>query len=132
MRVLAIDPGSRKCGIAVVDMGTVLHKAIIPRDTVVESVAALLEELHPERVVVGNGTGAQPVINTLQGVLQMPIIQVDEAFTSLTARKRYLSEHPARGLLRLVPGGLRVPKEPYDDYVAIILAERYISTMTSS
>lgn len=125
MRILAIDPGSQKCGVAVVEGNTVLHKAILPRDKAIDGVVTLIAELHPERVIIGNGTGAQPVTNTLQEATEIPIIQVDEAYTSLAARKRYLSEHPARGLSRLVPVELRIPKEPYDDYVALILAERY-------
>ena len=37
----------------------------------------------------------------------------------------YWREHPPRGLMRLIPVTMQVPPVPVDDYVAVILAERY-------
>jgi hypothetical protein len=48
---------------------------------------------------------------------------IEEAGTTLAARARYFKEHPRRGWRRLLPLGLQTPPEPYDDYVAVLLAE---------
>jgi hypothetical protein len=57
----------------------------------------------------------------------MRIVLVDEKGTSLLARERYLKENPPAGWRRLLPSGMQIPKEPYDDYAALLLAERYLS-----
>lgn len=77
-------------------------------------------------VIVGDGTGSRSVLQFLTE-FGIPAGTVPERRTSEMARRRYLTEHPARGWRRLIPLGLRTPDQPYDDYVAVILAERHIS-----
>jgi hypothetical protein len=43
----------------------------------------------------------------------------------MEGRRRYLLDHPLCGLFKLVPVSLRTPGEPFDDYVAVVLAERF-------
>ncbi len=57
--------------------------------------------------------------------LPAPLVEVEERHTSEQARIRYLDATPVRGWRRLLPRALRVPETAYDDYVAIILAERW-------
>jgi RNase H-fold protein (predicted Holliday junction resolvase) len=52
---------------------------------------------------------------------------VNERNTSLEARRRYYEDHPPRGLLRLIPRGLLVPKAQLDGYAALLIIERYLS-----
>ena len=58
----------------------------------------------------------------------MTITLVDEHLTTLEARARYFVEHPPTGLKRLLPVSMQVPPEPYDDYVAVILGERFLAS----
>lgn len=58
----------------------------------------------------------------------IPIVFVDERYSSLEARDRYWQLHPPKGLTRLVPQSLRSIARPIDDVVAIILIERYWQT----
>ena len=105
MIVLAIDPGRRKCGIAVCGPGGVVARRIVP----LEDVAAVAREWaaahRVERVLLGNRTGAREV----------------------AARRRYFDDHPPRGWRRLVPRSLLLPPEAYDDYAAVLLAEAYLA-----
>jgi RNase H-fold protein (predicted Holliday junction resolvase) len=127
--VLAIDPGRSKCGLAVVDrLGHALHREIVSTLNIPSVVTALTDRFSPEAVVVGDGTGSASLIKALAAVsLSLSVVKVDEKHTSELARARFLKENPARGLERLIPGGLRTPNVAYDDYVAIILAERWIA-----
>jgi hypothetical protein len=77
-------------------------------------------------ILVGNGTGGTRVANEISADTNLPVILVDEAYSSRAAKSRYFKENPPRGLKRLVPVGLLTPCRPFDDYVAIILAERYL------
>ncbi len=126
MIVLAIDPGRRKCGIAVCGPGGVVARRIVP----LEDVAAVAREWaaahRVERVLLGNRTGAREVAARLSG-LGPPVVAVEEQGTTLAARRRYFDDHPPRGWRRLVPRSLLLPPEAYDDYAAVLLAEAYLA-----
>ncbi len=124
--VIGIDPGRDKCGLAHLRAdGSVAARAILAPDAVVGWVRRVQVE-NRARVLLGSGTGHRALGARLTeaGIAWQ---SVDETGTSAEARRRYLADHPARGLGRLVPAGLRVPDEPYDDYVALILAERALA-----
>ncbi|MGC8666911.1 MAG: pre-16S rRNA-processing nuclease YqgF [Chthonomonadales bacterium] len=131
--VMAIDPGSGKCGIAVVTSdGRILHRQIASSPCLPNTVAELYERFKPDAVLVGNGTGARRARECCLARIpaEAPVHLVEERFTSVEARQRYLKDHPPRGWRRLLPAFARVPEDPYDDYVAIILAERYFAALT--
>jgi RNase H-fold protein (predicted Holliday junction resolvase) len=124
--ILAIDPGRSKCGVAVVAAsGEVLHRGIVAAEALAEEASRLFEAFAPRAVVMGDGTGSAAAAERLTAVVGVPVERVDERHTSEAARARWLADHPARGLRRLLPAGLRTPDTPYDDYVAVILAERW-------
>ncbi|MBI3946551.1 MAG: Holliday junction resolvase RuvX [Armatimonadetes bacterium] len=127
--VLAVDPGTHKCGVAVVDAGRgVLARQVVDAADLLDAVRRLLADHPVTHLVVGDRTGSRRARALLAEVAgDRPVILVAEHLTSLDARRRYFRENPPRGLRRLVPPGLRVPPGPIDDYVAVILAERYLS-----
>ena len=130
--VLAVDPGTVKCGVAVVGRpsafggASVLHREVVQTDRLVARVLFLLAA-HPTvgAVLVGNATRGGILRRALQAALpaNFAVHSVEEAFTSQRARVRFGIEHPPRGWQRLVPSGLRTPPVPFDDYVAVLLAE---------
>src|SRR5579884_1456676 len=125
--VLAIDPGRAKCGVAVVRRdGQVLFRAIVAVEEIVEETQRLIADYSPCALIVGGGTGSRPVLQALRAAeMSVAMERVDEAHTSEAARARFVAENPAPGWQRLLPRSLRTPWRLYDDYVAIILAERY-------
>lgn len=128
--VLAIDPGTDKCGMAHVcreDDGqlTVLWRAVVPRAEVIERIREHLQA--KELLVVGKGTGSRPLVQEIsEAVPSAAVLLVDEKDTSLQARERYWEHHPRRGWRRLLPASLQLPPEMVDDFVALILAERVL------
>jgi RNase H-fold protein (predicted Holliday junction resolvase) len=126
-RVLAIDPGSGKCGVAVVQRdGQALHRDIVPVERLVAVVGDLIAAYTPCALLIGNGTGAKPLLHALEeAITGLPIHSVPESHTSEAARRRYVAANAAQGWQRLLPRSLRTPDKPYDDYVALILAERW-------
>jgi RNase H-fold protein (predicted Holliday junction resolvase) len=126
--VLAVDPGRSKCGVAIVTSGSVLLREIVDTVSLPDRAAALIHRFAPCSLVVGDGTGSAPVIQMLDSLRgDIPLVRVDESHTSELARVRYMAENPPRGLRRLLPSFLRTPEAPYDDYVAILLAERWLA-----
>ena len=126
--VLGIDPGRKKCGLAVLSVdGRVLARRVLPLDDLPQAVAALVATQPVRCIVVGAGTGSDLVLESIQHAAAGGRIVVrDERNTTLAARRRYWVENPPSGLWRLVPTTLRVPPKPHDDLVAVILAEEWL------
>ena len=125
--VVAVDPGRSKCGLAAVSREGVLEKRIVETTQVGDAAAEMAERHAAAVIVLGSRTGHQEVLERLdQAIEGLPIQRVEEDMTTLEARRRYWKENPPRGLWRLIPEGLRAPREPIDDYAAVLLAERYL------
>ena len=128
--VIAVDPGREKCGIAVVcRTGSVLWQGIVPAAEMCHTVERLATEHGAGCVVVGDRTGSLRACAALRETGpfggRLAVTTVNEHKSTEEARARYWRANPPRGLWRLVPEGLRTPPRPVDDYVAVILAERY-------
>ena len=110
--------------------GEVSYRAIVAAADVCAIVRALVEQYRPQHILCGRGTGSKSLLRSLQAAgLGMDIIPVDESYTSEAARRRYVAENPPRGLEKLLPSSLRTPSVPYDDYVAVILGERFWASL---
>jgi len=126
LRVLSIDPGSDKCGVAVVDARDgVLARGVIPTTVVSHIVRDWSAAHRPMVLLLGGGTSYRKVRQALLGV-DLPMEVVPEAFTTERARKRYFEEHPPRGWRRLIRA-LLTPPIPVDDYAAVLIAEDYMA-----
>ena len=126
--VLAMDPGRAKCGLAVVRWDrTVLARQVVPSEAALVWLARWNREYRPRYVVLGDATTAREWRERLEAVEGLPpVMLVDEARSSEEGRRRYVELH-RRGWRRWVPAGLLTPGEPYDDLVAVILAERFLA-----
>jgi RNase H-fold protein (predicted Holliday junction resolvase) len=138
MRYLAIDPGTQKAGIAIADLPDeplpeaqllralrLLHRAVLSREELLSRLPEWLERYAPQCLLLGSGTGSRVLLAQLRE--RFPSLHwelVEERNTTLQARALYFHFHPPRGWRRLLPRGLRVPPEPYDDYVALLLILR--------
>lgn len=125
--ILSIDPGSEKCGLAVVTTQTLIHKEITSRDDLVRVARSLAAQHRPDEIIIGGGTGGKALADELLRLIsEIPIRVVDESFSTQKARTRFFKDNPPRGIRRFIPRGLLTPDRPYDDYVALILAEEYL------
>ncbi|MCS7208810.1 MAG: hypothetical protein NZ874_04480 [Fimbriimonadales bacterium] len=129
VRYLAIDPGSHKAGVAVAervgDEWRVLFRAVVPQERLHETLQICIVQHAPQRFLVGAGTGAKRLLPQLREWLpQINWELIEERDTTLQARELYFRYHPPRGWRRLLPKGMRIPPEPYDDYAALALIMR--------
>ena len=123
--VLAIDPGREKCGIAVLAAdGRVLMQEVAATAELDAVVGPLIRAYEPT-VIMGNGTTSAAAKERVEE-LGSEVILVDEYRTTDAAKCAYWKAHPPRGWRRLVPRGMLVPPVPVDDFVAVILAERFL------
>lgn len=133
--ILAIDPGSEKTGMALVeDDGRLRWKAVVPSADVPEKAAALVKEENVRAVVMGNGTHHREMQARVEAALAaagraQAVALVDEKYTTEMGKARYLADHPAKGFARLLPRGFRTVSEPVDDYVAWIIGQIYLGVV---
>ena len=126
--VAAIDPGREKCGVAVVDEdGRVLEQAVIATVLLADEMTARVKEFRPERILLGNGTTSRTAEETIrEAIPDVPVEIVDEYRTTDDARIAYWKANPPSGWRRFFPTSMQVPPAPVDDFVAVILARRYL------
>lgn len=130
--VLAIDPGSSKCGMVLVrqnstDRLELIWRAVVPTEELETTIdhAQGIEEF--SMVVIGNGTRSKDVVERVrEHIPGVGLLIVDEKDTSVEARARYWEEHKRTGWRRLIPSSMQTPPEPYDDFAALVLAERVL------
>jgi len=133
--ILGFDPGKDKCGIAVMaEDGHVWEHEVVASEGAIATVRQWCERYGISVLVMGNQTTSKAWEAKLQpeftGTVEM--IKVDERYSTLEARDRYWQMYPPKGFTRLVPQGMRQPPRPIDDIVAIILIERYLTSLNTA
>ncbi|MFH0887035.1 MAG: Holliday junction resolvase RuvX [bacterium] len=130
-KILAIDPGTSKIGVALLDKsGTILYKNILRPDSLLKDLIDIINREKPVAIILGNKTAKSEISKTIREIdKNIKLVEVDEYKSSEEARKRYWCDNPPRGFRRLIPTSLQFPPRPCDDYAAVILAERYLKTI---
>lgn len=126
---VGFDPGKDKCGLAVVSaQGQVVARQVVAAAQALASLQGWVEQYQPAAVILGDRTTSRQWQARLRAALgpAAVIVPVNEHRSTLEARDRYWQATPPRGWARLLPEGLRSPPEPVDDWVAVILVERYL------
>ena len=126
--ILGFDPGKDKCGLAVMGLDRkLLYHEVVLSASAIATIQTLCEEFAISTLVMGDQTTAKTWKQKLNSELgSIPIVMVDERYSSLEARDRYWQMYPPKGLTSLIPQGFRQPPRPIDDIVAILLIERYL------
>lgn len=133
-RILAIDFGKKRTGLAVTDVLQIIANGLttVPTPTLMDFIVDYVKREPVERIVVGlpkqmnnqpseNMVRIEPFVNRLRKLLpQIPVEYVDERFTSVLA-------HQA-----MIDGGLkkkdRQRKELVDEISATIILQSYMES----
>ena len=131
--IIAIDPGTKKCGYAVVDSNlSFLQREVVSTEKIAKTIEDSLNIYKINKIILGNGTNYKSIEESLKNQFpQLKIILIEEEFSTLEAREKYFKAHPPRGIFKLIPLSLRVPLGHYDDFVAVLLAEKYFKNKKS-
>ena len=130
--VLAIDPGTSKCGLALVRRKPsneldLIWRDIVPTSDIAAALVTAAQISEFSMIIIGSGTSSRTLVETLRETLpSIGILVVDEKETTIQARERYWEHNPRRGWRRLLPATMQVPPEPVDDFAAFVLAERVL------
>lgn len=132
MRILSVDLGQARTGIAVSDFGEILASPVCTieeknRDLLIERIQNICAEKNISKIVVGlprnmdgsEGESAQKArafADELQNHTGLPIVMLDERGTTITAHK-YLNTTDTRGKKR---------KSVVDTVAATIILQNYL------
>ncbi len=127
--VAALDPGRDKCGFAVLDAaGGVRLQKVIQTLNLEQEITDTYTSYGFRFLVLGNGTTSAAAMARVKAALpDLDVVLVDEYRTTEMAKKAYWQAHPLQGWRRLLPCSMLVPPEPVDDFVAVILARRFLA-----
>ena len=129
-RILGIDPGTKRCGVAVTDSGETMafpRPALSFNEAIVDQVRMLVEEEFVAEVVVGrplalsgavtaSTTFADELWHLLIEGLEVPVVQCDERLTT-TQAQRSLHETGAT---------IKGSRDRIDSASAVVLLQHYI------
>ena len=131
-RIVAIDPGRGKCGLAVMDRQRgVLQQSVTDCSQVLSKVRDWAVCYKCSTLVIGDGTAARPIQQQLASLVRENVVRQivleNEKNSTREARQRYWLAHPPSGWRKFIPIGLLTPPCAIDDFAAIILGERYFA-----
>ncbi len=130
---LGFDPGSAKCGLAVLrSSGEILIHDVVQSEAAIDCLRTWQQRYGVTAIIMGDQTTSKIWLDRLnQSWPDAPPIQrVDERYSTLAARDRYWELYPPRGWRKLLPQGMRQPPRPVDDIAAIVLVERFLARST--
>ncbi len=134
MRILGLDPGEKRIGVAVTDPLGITAQGIDvitfhDLDTALEKVKDICREYEIEKIVVGNplnmngsvgpaSENAAMFAKKLKEKLELPVDMIDERLTSLSAERT------------LISGGVRRKerREVKDKLAAVMILENYLAS----
>lgn len=130
--ILAIDPGFKKNGLALVQRDLegrthLLWRKIVCREDLPSAVREAEANLAYDILIVGNGTRSRETVDLLRTEFpSAAILLVDESNTSQAAREKYWEHNHRPWWRRLLPSSLQTPPGEIDDFAALVLAERVL------
>jgi putative Holliday junction resolvase len=131
-RILGIDPGTKRCGIAVTDSNETLafpRPAIVVDDSLVDKLRTLVLEEESEMVVIGRPLSlsgsvtestnrADALYAQIADELPVPVVQWDERLTTSEAQR----------LMSSVGVSIRESRSRIDSASAVVLLQRFIGS----
>ena len=125
-KLISIDPGKYKCGLALVDINKkkVDQAIIINTEFLPKFVKKLISVENISKVIIGNGTTSKQNIERLK-FLKQDIIIFEEKNTTYRAKKRFFELFPIKGLRILLPKDLFIMNKNLDAISALIILEDY-------
>ena len=132
MRVLGVDPGREKSGLAVVEGDGAVHfRAVVETNSLAASVTDVVAKWGVGRIALGDSTSSREARACIEKLIathgwSIAVEAVDEKNSTLEARALYFKANPPRGWRRLLPISAQTPPCPIDDFAAEVIARRLL------
>ena len=127
--MVAIDPGTVKCGVAILDYsGLLIEGFSVNRSSFISQFKETLTLHSPLQCIVGDGTSSKALISEIQENCSIPVVVIDEFGSTLEARKLWAESEWSTGIYKYVPLIIKTLFEPssLDSYAAWALGLRFL------
>ncbi len=121
MRVLSIDPGSKKCGISVVEKDlTISELRIVRIEDLIDEIIEILEKYDDINVIViGDKTASSDIENRIKEAFfhkKIEIVKVEEEYSTQEGKEEFIRR---KGFWK------SIFKSNFDEWASYILAKRF-------
>ena len=125
-QVIAIDPGTSKCGIVVADLKEkkVCEAVVIESKNLIKYVKQIYKKDDDFQLVIGNGTSSKRYIKNLNRFISNLVI-AEEKNSTFRAKQRYFEIFPLRGIRWFLPKEIFILNKNLDALAALIIMEDY-------
>ncbi len=125
-KVIAIDPGTTKCGLVLASIKhKIVYEAIVIRsDFLFKYLKKISLVENNLQLLIGNGTSSTKHINALSDLFP-DLIVAEEKNTTFRAKQRYFEIFPLKGFQNLVPREFFILNKNLDALAALIILEDY-------
>ena len=125
-KLLSIDPGKNKCGLALAEISEKkVYKAIVIESKLLKDYVRNLNTVEEiPKIIIGNGTTSDEIRKELD-FLKKEIITFEEKNTTFRAKARYFELFPIRGLQFLIPREIFLLNKNLDAISALLILEDY-------
>lgn len=120
---LAIDPGREKFGWALFVHGQLMDKGIGGNSEFKERVGGISPK--PSLVVLGNGTGHQPYLKTLES-MGLETVTIDEKSSTEEGVSCYFREETPDSFFWVFRRLFNLPGRAVDDWAAVVIGRRFL------
>lgn len=129
--IIAIDPGSDKCGIAVLAMTGII---IFRRTAARSDIEQILRELHlryePEKYSVGDGTNSAMISKMVEKISGVKPDMIPERDSTLEGRSLAWDVNPPGGIFRILPRIFWPLPKDIDSWAAVVIGRRSLQQLT--
>ena len=125
-KVIAIDPGTFKCGLISADLEhKIVDEAIVIRSNLLLNyLKRIYKRENNIQFIIGNGTSSPNHINALNQIVSNLIV-VEERNSTYRAKERYFEIFPLIGIKAFLPREIFIINKNLDALAALILLEDY-------
>ena len=125
-KLLSIDPGKNKCGLALAEISEKkVYKAIVIESKLLKDYVRNLNTVEDiSKIIIGNGTTSREIKKELD-FFKKEIITFEEKNSTFRAKARYFELFPISGLKSLLPREIFILNKNLDAISALIILEDY-------
>ena len=124
-RIVAVDPGTEKFGIAVLDYsGKVISKTVVFKIKFPDIIGDIIIKEKPKLLATGDGTGSDWTFNLLASLGTGEVIRVSERKSTLDARELAWKENPPGGIFKILPKIFWPTPPDLDSWAAVVIGRR--------
>ena len=125
-KIIAIDPGIAKCGVAVADIKEkkVYEALVIRSNLLIRYVQKMQLKDDNTKILIGDGTSCKNFLKSLKSLFS-EVVTTGEKNSTYRAKERYFDIFPLKGIKCFLPREVFILNKNLDALAALVILEDY-------